>query len=133
MIKKTITYTDYNDQPRTETYYFNLTQEELLNMRIEGGFQGIMREIKDTPDPVEVYKTFTKLIDAAFCEKLEDGSGVIKTPELLARFRGKPSHSDLVIGLMQNEEEAAAFFKGMLPSALQAEYTKQMIGLKGTN
>ena len=32
MLKKTITYTDYNDVERTEDFYFNLTKAELMEM-----------------------------------------------------------------------------------------------------
>ena len=32
MLKKTITYTDYNGVERTEDFYFNLTRAELMEM-----------------------------------------------------------------------------------------------------
>ena len=32
MLKKTITYTDYNGNSRTEDFYFNLTKTELMKM-----------------------------------------------------------------------------------------------------
>ena len=34
MLKKTITYTDYNGVDRTEDFYFNLTEAELLDMEL---------------------------------------------------------------------------------------------------
>ena len=32
MLKETITYIDFNDQERTEDFYFNLTRTELIRM-----------------------------------------------------------------------------------------------------
>ena len=32
MLKKTITYTDYNDVERTEDFYFNITKAEAMEM-----------------------------------------------------------------------------------------------------
>ena len=41
MLKKTITYVDYNGTERTEDFYFNLTKAEILEMELstEGGMQ----------------------------------------------------------------------------------------------
>ena len=40
MLKKTITYTDYNDVKRTEDFYFNLSKAELSEMElsVDGGY-----------------------------------------------------------------------------------------------
>ena len=35
MLTKTITYTDYNGAERTEKFYFNLTQTELLDLELD--------------------------------------------------------------------------------------------------
>ena len=39
MLKKTITYPDYNGGSRTEDFYFNLTQAEVTEMElsVDGG------------------------------------------------------------------------------------------------
>lgn len=34
MLKKTITYVDYNGTERTEDFYFNLTKAELMEMEM---------------------------------------------------------------------------------------------------
>ena len=34
MIKKTMTYTDYNGTERTEDFYFNLTKAEVMEMEM---------------------------------------------------------------------------------------------------
>ena len=34
MFAKTVTYTDYNNVERTETFYFNLTKAEVLEMEL---------------------------------------------------------------------------------------------------
>ena len=34
MLKKTINYTDYNGNERTEDFYFNLTEAEILEMEM---------------------------------------------------------------------------------------------------
>ena len=34
MIKKTVTYTDYNGVERTENFYFNLSKAEVMEMEM---------------------------------------------------------------------------------------------------
>lgn len=47
MLKKTITYTDYNGVERTEDFYFNLTKSELLvlEMGTTGGLTEMVEKI----------------------------------------------------------------------------------------
>ena len=47
MIKKTITYTDYNGVSRTEDFWFNLSTAELMKMELgtRGGFSEMMTRI----------------------------------------------------------------------------------------
>ena len=62
MLKKTITYTDYNGIERTEDFYFNLTKAELLEMEMStiGGMVEMGNKIiaaKDAPALVALFKS----------------------------------------------------------------------------
>ena len=59
MIKKTVTYTDYNGLERTENFYFNLSKAEVLEMEMStaGGMAESIQKIidaKDTPAIIRV-------------------------------------------------------------------------------
>ena len=47
MLKKTITYTDYNNTERKEDHYFNLTKAEIMEMElsITGGLAEMMVDL----------------------------------------------------------------------------------------
>ncbi len=47
MVKKTITYTDYDGTERTEDFYFNLSEAEITEMQlsVEGGMRGYIEKI----------------------------------------------------------------------------------------
>mgnify|MGYP007065598478 CR=1 FL=1 len=51
MLKKTVTYTDYNGVERTEDFYFNLTRSELIEMHLttEGGMEELRQEEPGRP------------------------------------------------------------------------------------
>ena len=52
MIKKTVTYTDYNGVERTETFYFHYTEAEILDMEMseEGSFADRIQRIIDAKE-----------------------------------------------------------------------------------
>ena len=47
MLKKTMTYTDYDGVTRTEDFYFNLTQAEVaeMEMSVDGGLTKLINRI----------------------------------------------------------------------------------------
>ena len=64
MIKKTITYTDYDGNERTEDFYFNLTKAEVMEMEMmtDGGLEKTINKIIQTTDTkriIELFKIFT--------------------------------------------------------------------------
>ena len=65
MIKKTITYTDYNGLERTEDFWFNITEAEALEMEMSttGGYGDMIRRVvaaQDMPTIIKVFKDFEK-------------------------------------------------------------------------
>ena len=64
MLKKTIKYTDYNGVDRTETFYFNLSRGELieLELSVNGGFTEMLDKIIQSQDAPEIMKWFKKII-----------------------------------------------------------------------
>ena len=70
MFKKTITYTDYNDVERTETFYFNLTKAEVLEMELSttGGLSVMIQGSIDSKDTPQLIKIFNELVLKAYGE-----------------------------------------------------------------
>lgn len=75
MLKKTITYTDYNGLKRTEDFYFNLTESELSEMEVDvdGGMSNKLKQIVDANDGKQIMQNFKFFIKKAYGEKSDDG------------------------------------------------------------
>lgn len=126
MLKKTITYNDYNDVERTEDYYFNLSKAELMEMElsIAGGLSETIDKIikaKDTPSLVKIFK---ELVLKAYGVKSPDGKRFIKSDELREEFSQTEAYSQLFMELATNAEAAAAFVNGIIPADLAKETAK---------
>lgn len=126
MLKKTITYVDYNDVERTEDYYFNLSKAELMEMElgIAGGLSETIDKIIKTKDTPSLVKTFKELVLKAYGVKSPDGKRFIKSDELREEFSQTEAYSQLFMELATNAEAAAAFVNGIIPADLAKETAK---------
>ncbi len=118
MLKKTITYTDYNEITHTETYFFNLSKAECMEMEMStsGGLTEMINKIIETQDIPAIIKIFKDLILKAYGVKSPDGKRFIKSEELSTAFAQTEAYSVLFMELATNAEEAAAFVNGIMPS-----------------
>lgn len=118
MIKKTVSYVDYDGHDRVENFYFNLTQTELTDLSVKhsGGLNDYIQSIIDAKDVKELYSLFKEIIDMSYGKKSEDGRRFMKSQEILDDFKQTLAYDKLVVSLANDEEEAAAFIQGVIPS-----------------
>ena len=117
MLKKTITYTDYDGLERTEEFRFNLTKAELVDMELTtaGTFSETMKRIIAEKDIIRIAKLFKELLLKSYGVKSDDGKRFVKSQELSEAFSQTEAYSDLYIELLSNPEEAAKFFAEVAP------------------
>ena len=118
MLKKTITYTDYNGIERTEDFYFNLTKADLLEMEMgtTGGFAEMIQKIVNAQDAPAIIKIFKDLILKAYGEKSADGKRFIKNDETRDAFAQTEAYSQLFMELATDSDAAAKFVNGIMPA-----------------
>lgn len=118
MLKKTITYTDYNGTERTEDFYFNLTKAEVIEMEMgtTGGMAETIQKIVDAQDAPAIIKTFKDLVLKAYGEKSIDGKRFVKSEELAIAFSQTEAYSQLFMELATDTDAASTFVNGILPN-----------------
>lgn len=122
MVKKTITYTDYNGVERTETFYFNFTETEIIEMEY-GTTVGMIETVqkiinaKDEPALINIWKEF---ILKAYGEKSPDGRLFMKEDEngrpLANKFKQTEAYSKLFMELASDSDAASKFVNGLIPN-----------------
>lgn len=120
MFKKDITYIDYNDVERTESFYFNLTKAEVFEweMGTTGGMAeqiGKMISAKDTPELIALFKN---LILKSYGQKSQDGKHFIKSEEIFNLFSQTEAYSQLFMLLATDAKAAVEFVNGIMPKDL---------------
>lgn len=117
MIKKTISYIDYNGVERTEDFYFNLSKAELVEMELTttGGLVEKIEKITKTKNQPEIVKIFKELVLKAYGEKSDDGRRFVKSEEIATAFSQTEAYSNLFMELATDDKAAAEFIKGIVP------------------
>lgn len=118
MLKRTITYLDYNGTERTEDHYFNISQAELIEMEYTttGGFSVMIDKLISAIDLPAIIKIMKELILKAYGEKSPDGRRFIKSPDLSEAFSQTEAYSKLFMELATNSQAASDFINGILPT-----------------
>lgn len=117
MLKKTVTYTDYNGVERTEDYYFNLSKAEILEMEMgtTGGLAEMIKKIVDAKDAPAIIRIFKDLVLKAYGEKSDDGKRFIKSKELSEAFSQTEAYSQIFMELATDADKGAEFVNGIVP------------------
>lgn len=139
MLKKTISYTDYNGVERTENFYFNLTEAEIAEMQLgsKGGLSEVIKQLIETENAPEIIKLFKDLVLRSYGQKSVDGKRFIKNDSLREEFSQTEAYSKLFMELAFDAEAAAKFINGIVPANMSKgevpEDVKELMNQAGIN
>ena len=121
MLKKKMTYMDYDGNERTEDFYFNLSRAEITEMEASetGGLVNMIERVIAEQDSKQIIKIFKDLILKSYGVKSPDGKRFIKSDELREAFTQTEAYSDLFMELAENADSAATFVNGIVPKQPQ--------------
>lgn len=132
MLKKTVTYTDYNGVTRTEDFYFNLTKAELADMQMseKEGYDQKLKNIVEAKDNRAIYETFKYFVHMSYGEKSLDGKRFMKKDPitgapLYIAFTESEAYNVLFLELIQSDETMAAFINGIMPKDITDQLETQ--------
>lgn len=129
MLKKSITYTDYNDVERTEDFYFNLTKVELteLEASVDGGMAEMLQRISASGTMKEMLGVFRQIISISVGLKSEDGRRFIKSDEIAENFLLSPAFDELFMSIATDAAASAEFLKAIMPKDLSSKIDENSI------
>lgn len=133
MIKRTVTYEDFDGNMRTEELHFNLTQVELTEMAMDLP-DGFLNSVNGDPNSVDGPAAAAKLAESlggkgilefiknlllkSYGIKSEDGRRFQKSEELSKEFSQTLAFDAMLMELMQDDIKAAEFVNGVIPAKL---------------
>lgn len=128
MLKKTVTYKDFNGDEVSEDLFFHLTQAELVEMELshQGGMSEALQKIIASDDGKAIISEFKKIILGAYGKKSEDGKRFIKTQQMREELESSEAYSTLFMELVTDVDKASAFIQGIVPQGLVEEATTKL-------
>ena len=123
MLTKTVKYTDYNGNERTETLNFHLTKAEIAEMELSmpGGMSVTIQRIIEAQDTKELIAIFKDLLLRSYGVKSPDGRRFIKNDELREEFSQTEAYSEMFIELATDAKAASDFVNGIIPADMQEQ------------
>ncbi len=127
MLKITKTYKDYDDVERTEDFYFNLSEAELIDMEMgtAGSLTEMIEKIVNAKDIPTIAKWFKTILLKSYGIKSDDGRHFRKSEEISKDFESSPVYSLLYMELATDADKAIDFINKVIPSTLSERVSKE--------
>lgn len=132
MLKKTVTYEDFNGVERTEDLYFHLNELELTELAVDLP-EDMLKSVSANPTEEVAGKALEsmgtkgiiefikKLLIKSYGVKSEDGYSFIKNEKITERFKGSGAFSAVVMELMTDDKAASDFVNQIISPKLAAK------------
>jgi hypothetical protein len=126
VLKRDITYENLDGESVTETFYFNLTRTEVVELQVsyKEGLGEYLQRIVRTNDQGQVVAMIKMLILTSYGVRSDDGKHFLKSKELSEQFVSSFAYDSLFTELTSNETAAVLFLQGIMPKAVREEIEK---------
>lgn len=131
MIKKTITYEDFEGNPKTKDFYFHMNQVEFakLNGEIPGGLEHRINEIIEDRDQDAMLRMIDLLVSRSY-GRFDDDDEFTKIDRngrpLYEKFVNTDAYDKLIIELITGEKNITNFLSGIMPKEIQGKLEEEM-------
>lgn len=131
MVKKTITFPNFDGTEITKDFYFNLSKMEFraLDRKIPGGLENMINQIRNEKDQARLVDFLDMLILESYGEKGEDDRFIKEDSRgrrLSSYFKVSEAWDVLFMNLINNEDELTEFLTGIVPKDI-ADGAREMV------
>ena len=128
MLKKMISYKDYDGNDKTEAKYFHLNKFEWLELETytKGGLIENLKHAIESGNAKKTIDLLKKIILRAYGKKNPETGEFEKNDDNAIAFSKTEAFSELFYQLAYDETASKDFFLGLIPQELRAETEKKM-------
>jgi hypothetical protein len=125
MLKKTITYKDYNGDEQTDVLYFHLNKTDMVELmwllpKLQAWYDKVRGPERDLTmeETLQFYEIMKTIIEHSYGERSEDGREFAKSAEIFAKFKQRAVYDAFVMSLFENPENGMDFMVKVFPEDL---------------
>lgn len=132
MLKRLITYKDFNGDERQEYHYFHFMESEIqeMNLKMPGGLTAHLNKIVEEKDPELLVEYFKSLILDSYGIRTEDGRSFLKKDKDGRRyadaFAQTAAYNTLFMELTTDTKAAVDFVNAIIPEVPDPEKKKSV-------
>lgn len=127
MIRREITYKDFNGTKKKAVLYFHVTKTELTSMVASGiADPDAIRDVIDSKDKKRMYEMMNNFVLGSYGIKSEDGEQFVKSKEVREAFLYSAAYDAFMTDLMSSDKKASDFVRGVFPVEVMEEIIKEM-------
>lgn len=140
MLKKTVTYVDFDGKTKTETHYFNLTKAELITLELNDqelaedgktvvqgkGFVDRLQAVAKSGKGRLIMASFREFLLESYGIRSEDGTRFQKSPEISEAFSQTAAYSEIFSEIILDPTAAVNFINNVVPADLAKAAEEQM-------
>lgn len=118
MLKKEISYTDYNGEKQTDVCYFNMNKAELgrMQVKMDGKYLDYLKSLIEKKRIEALYDFFYNLVLDGYGEKSDDGKRFVKNASMRSDFENSVAFSEILIDIIGDADKMASFTRSILPA-----------------
>lgn len=129
MLKKDITFENFEGIQVTEVHYFHIYEAELIEFLIlhnidddvQNGLKRLLDSLIEKNDRASILDLFKELVLMGYGQRNpERPEKFLKTPEIVEDFKSSPAFKALYLELMTSDQAAAQFLMGAIPKSMSA-------------
>jgi len=120
MLKKKITYTDYNGMERNDDFYFNMTEREIVMLLARLGVDDMKEyanKLVESGDAKAMFSFIDDIILSSIGAKSEDGKRFVKNQKIRDDFEQSEAYNVLFMDFLQNPSTASSFASAIVAKA----------------
>ena len=133
MLKQTVSYFDFDDNPSQETLYFNLTKTELAdNIHLRDELEAMLKvfssdkkelSTSEISQLIDLVKTIMRL---SYGVRSADGKRFIKNEDQWTEFTQTAAYDAFLYSLFEDPNKAVAFMTGILPKDVRSAVDEEI-------
>jgi hypothetical protein len=116
MLKKTIRYTNFNEEEKELVAYFHLGKADLTRIAADASFLEEMEAAFKSKDTKVMLAKIEHMVRLSYGIRSEDSERFIRTPEIQESFIQSAAYEEFVVSLLTEEGAMINFFKSVFPA-----------------
>lgn len=128
MVSKIITYTNYEGNKESKTFYFNLSKFEWLELEAytKGGLVQNLKHAIETNNLKKTIDLLKKIILRAYGERDLESGEFIKNDDVAIKFSKTEAFSELFYELAYDDVKSKEFFLSLIPPEVRDKANQEL-------